>query len=145
VVFGFLPDVSSVTLIACTINRNEAEGGDSGVGGNGGNGLGGVLSVLAGTATFNGGRIAHNRAEGGDGGMGGNGFGGGAYVNPGATLGVTGGTIIHNRASGGNSPCPGKNGQGKGGGVYNLGSFTFDALTEIAHNRASTSNDDLFP
>jgi hypothetical protein len=31
------------------------------------------------------------------------------------------------------------------GGVYNLGSFTFDPVTEIAHDLASTSNDNLFP
>jgi hypothetical protein len=35
-------------------------------------------------------------------------------------------------------------GQGIGGGVYNLGTFTFDVTTVIAHNHASTSNDDIF-
>jgi hypothetical protein len=32
-----------------------------------------------------------------------------------------------------------------GGGVYNLGTFTVDVFTVIAHNHASTSNDDIFP
>jgi hypothetical protein len=31
-----------------------------------------------------------------------------------------------------------------GGGVYNLGTFLFDALTVIAHNHASSSHDDGF-
>jgi hypothetical protein len=31
-----------------------------------------------------------------------------------------------------------------GGGVYNLGTFLFDALTVIANNHASTSHDDCF-
>jgi hypothetical protein len=32
-----------------------------------------------------------------------------------------------------------------GSGVYNLGTFTVDITTVIAHNHASTSKDDLFP
>jgi hypothetical protein len=32
-----------------------------------------------------------------------------------------------------------------GGGVYNLGTFTFDVFTDITGNHASTSNDDIFP
>jgi hypothetical protein len=31
-----------------------------------------------------------------------------------------------------------------GGGVDNLGTFTFDSFTVILRNHASTSNDDLF-
>ena len=34
---------------------------------------------------------------------------------------------------------------GVGGGVYNLGTFSFDALTDISANHASTSNVDIFP
>ena len=30
-------------------------------------------------------------------------------------------------------------------GVYNLGTFTFDAATDISENDASTGNDDIFP
>jgi hypothetical protein len=32
-----------------------------------------------------------------------------------------------------------------GRGVYNLGTFIFDVTTVIAHNHASTSNEDIFP
>ena len=35
-------------------------------------------------------------------------------------------------------------GEGIGGGVYNLGAFDFDALTLIFENHASTSHDDVF-
>jgi hypothetical protein len=31
-----------------------------------------------------------------------------------------------------------------GGGVYELGTLTFDTLTLIKRNHASTSNDDIF-
>jgi hypothetical protein len=31
-----------------------------------------------------------------------------------------------------------------GGGVYNLGTFDLDAVSLIADNHASTSNDDVF-
>jgi hypothetical protein len=36
-------------------------------------------------------------------------------------------------------------GQGIGGGVYNLGKLSRDVATVIKHNHASTSNDDIFP
>ena len=48
------------------------------------------------------------------------------------------------RADGGDQGAGGVDGLGVGGGVYNLGSFTFDALTKIKKNDASTSNDDIF-
>jgi hypothetical protein len=38
----------------------------------------------------------------------------------------------------------GSDGQGIGGGVYNLGIFT-DFLSVIKNNHASTSNNDIFP
>ena len=38
----------------------------------------------------------------------------------------------------------GTDGMGVGGGVYNLGTFLYDAATVITHNHASTSNDDCF-
>ncbi len=47
-------------------------------------------------------------------------------------------------ANGGESGIGGSAGQGIGGGIYNLGSFAFDAFTVIRHNHASTSNDDVF-
>jgi hypothetical protein len=34
---------------------------------------------------------------------------------------------------------------GIGGGVYNVGTFSFDALTVIKDNHASTADDDLGP
>jgi len=52
--------------------------------------------------------------------------------------------IDYNRAYGGEGEDGGSDGQGIGGGVYNLGTFTFDIATVIAHNKASTSNDDTF-
>jgi hypothetical protein len=52
--------------------------------------------------------------------------------------------VEHNAAEGGEGEGGGSDGQGIGGGVYNLGTFTFDAATVIRHNRASTSNDDTF-
>ena len=55
---------------------------------------------------------------------------------------VSGTTITYNRAEGGEGDKGGGGGQGIGGGVYNLGTFSFDATTVIAHNHASTSNDD---
>jgi hypothetical protein len=82
----------------------------------------------------------------GNGGNGGNGFGGGIYyIASGAKVSVTGSTITHNRAQGGEGDDGGSDGQGIGGGVYDLGTFTFDMKTVIAHNHASTSNDDIFP
>jgi hypothetical protein len=34
---------------------------------------------------------------------------------------------------------------GIGGGIYNLGTFSFDSATVIEDNKASTSNDNIFP
>jgi len=48
-------------------------------------------------------------------------------------------------ANGGAGGAGGSDGQGVGGGVYNLGTFTSDPFTVIAANHASTSNDDIFP
>jgi hypothetical protein len=45
---------------------------------------------------------------------------------------------------GGAAGLGGSDGQGIGGGVYNLGAFTYDATTVIKDNHASTSNDDIF-
>jgi hypothetical protein len=50
-----------------------------------------------------------------------------------------------NEANGGEEGTGGTDGQGVGGGVYNLGTFTFDVFTVIKKNEASTSNDDIFP
>jgi hypothetical protein len=58
---------------------------------------------------------------------------------------VTTSSISFNQAMNGHGNQGGSDGQGVGGGVCNRGTFTFDAFTLIAHNHASTSNDDLFP
>jgi hypothetical protein len=47
-------------------------------------------------------------------------------------------------AGGGSGADGGMDGQGVGGGVYNLGTILFDPATLIASNHASTSNDDGF-
>ncbi len=52
--------------------------------------------------------------------------------------------ITHNRGRGGDGDGGGTDGLGVGGGVYNLGTFVFDALTVLADNHASTGNDDCF-
>jgi hypothetical protein len=89
--------------------------------------------------------ISFNAAIGGFGNAGGNGFGGGIYIATGGAVNVTHGTITYNLAQGGLGSGGGSNGKGIGGGVYHLGVFTFDPTTVIAHNHASTSNDDIFP
>ena len=54
---------------------------------------------------------------------------------------VSASEITYNEALGGHG---GADGLGIGGGVYNLGTFLADSATVIAHNHASTSNDDCF-
>jgi hypothetical protein len=52
--------------------------------------------------------------------------------------------IAGNRADGGEGAGGGSDGQGIGGGVYNLGTFFLDAASIILGNDASTSNDNVF-
>ncbi len=52
--------------------------------------------------------------------------------------------ISYNQALGGSGDGGGTDGLGVGGRIYNVGTFLFDRLTVIAHNHASTSNDDCF-
>ena len=47
-------------------------------------------------------------------------------------------------SSSGTRGTGGADGSGVGGGVYNVGTLTFDAATTIKKNEASTSNDDIF-
>jgi hypothetical protein len=58
-----------------------------------------------------------------------------------ASLHLEGCTVTENHADGGEGAT---GGEGIGGGVYNLGDFESDALTEIFGNHASTSHDDVF-
>jgi hypothetical protein len=133
---------ATLTISSCDVSHNLAAGGDGAGAGNGGNGEGGgIFNDAGGTATLDNSTMDQNQADGGDGQNGGNGFGGGIFVGTGASVSVTASSIDHNRADGGDG---GSDGQGQGGGVYNLGTFTFDVATVIAHNKASTSNDDTF-
>ena len=151
VVFGSVSDNCSLTVNNCTLDHNQAAGGTGSAGSSGGNATGGGLSVLAGSsATVNNTSISHNSATGGDGAnatstsAGGNGLGGGVYVGTGATVTIATGVITANQAIGGqghHAPA----GQGIGGGVYNLGSFSQVALTLILGNHASINNDNIFP
>jgi hypothetical protein len=149
VVFGF-PDTASLTLSGSDLDHNQAVGGTGGSGNNGGNGLGGGLSVLGTSALISNTTFSQNEALGGEagsGGNGGNGFGGGIYIG-GAFMGtvpsvsLTGCSVTGNSAAGGKAHG-GSTGKGIGGGVYNLGVFSSIA-TAITHNKASTSNDDIF-
>jgi hypothetical protein len=70
-------------------------------------------------------------------------LGGGLYLASGASVHVSTSAITDNAADGGAGQGVGSNGQGIGGGVYNLGAFSY-LTTVIAHNHASTSNDDLY-
>jgi hypothetical protein len=107
------------------------------------------MTRLSGTATASNTTISFNSAIGGnggdDGGHGGNGFGGGIYIATAGSVSVTHGTITYNLAQGGQGDDGGSDGLGIGGGVYDLGVFIFDPTTVIAHNHASTSNDNVFP
>jgi hypothetical protein len=48
-------------------------------------------------------------------------------------------------ADGGAAGTGGSDGQGVGGGVYNVGTFTIDVFSVIKKNHASTSNNEIFP
>ncbi len=75
---------------------------------------------------------------------GGDGLGGGLGIQVGSSATLSDSTIKHNEADGGHNGAGGVGGLGVGGGVYNLGSFTFDVFTEIKKNDATTSTDDIF-
>jgi hypothetical protein len=137
----------SITMVRnCMIAHNQVAGGAGAEAQGGGiaNHFGGVLTVEDSTLT-------HNRALGGDGG---NGLGGGLYngaasthpSNPGAptVLRLERSTVTENHANGGEGNEGASDGEGVGGGVYNLGSFDLDALTQIFKNYASTNDDDVF-
>jgi hypothetical protein len=141
-------ELTTLTFTACTLTQNVAQGGAGASGGTGGNGLGGALYLdtsLLGSTTVavSNCSVALNATTGGDGTTGGNGLGGGIYAGTGDTVNLTRSSIVHNFADGGDGEG-GSDGQGVGGGVYNLGTFTVDAASIIAHNHASTSNDDTF-
>jgi hypothetical protein len=71
-------------------------------------------------------------------------LGQGVYNDATASLRLERSIVTENSASGGDGGAGGSDGEGIGGGVYNLGGFDFDALTLIFDNDASTSHDDVF-
>jgi hypothetical protein len=131
-----------------------AAGAGGAAGGNGGNGQGGGLLTTFGVqATLSNSLLLGNVAQGGAGaagGNGGNGLGGGIYndgpVGPFAASHVTleNVLVLFNEAEGGAAGAGGTEGEGLGGGIYNLGTLDL-VMAKIAHNKASTSNDDIFP
>jgi hypothetical protein len=70
-------------------------------------------------------------------------LGGGFYSS--GTANLTASVIEFNLATGGEAGSGGIDGQGIGGGVYLLGTFTIDPTAIITKNHASTSNDDQYP
>ncbi len=66
-------------------------------------------------------------------------------MGSGTSVGVTDSTILLNVAQGGHGHHGGSDGQGIGGGVYKLGTFTFDPATLILLNVASTSGNNIGP
>jgi hypothetical protein len=133
---------------------NQATGGAGAAGGSGGVGQGGGLLTSFGvTAVFSDIAFLDNQATGGAGGAGGNGgagqgggiFNGGTSPFGAPNLTLDGCLVMFNEADGGAAGVGGSDGAGVGGGVYNLGTFASDAITVIAHNHASTSNDNIFP
>ena len=68
----------------------------------------------------------------------------GLAVLAGSRATISDSRIEVNSALSGEEGTGDSDGRGVGGGVYNLGSFSADAATVIAHNRAATSNDDCF-
>lgn len=140
----------TATVRNCTIGHNSATGGAGGPGGNGGDGWGGGLANLLGSVlTVVSSTVDHNLAFGGAGGSGGNGGdgeGGGIFQDELSTLTLLGATVDHNLAIGGAAGIGGSDGEGEGGGLYLEpgGVACADLLTAIAHNHASTSDDDVF-
>jgi hypothetical protein len=146
-------DLQSIAILTnCTLDQNQAIGGQGVAGGKGGDGLGGgIANILGSMLTVSNCTLDDNGATGGNGGVGGNGLGGGIYNDGSTAFGassvtITGSAITDNQAQGGQGAGPGNDGQGIGGGAYlAAGSIASkDVLTVIAHNHASTSNDDVF-
>jgi hypothetical protein len=162
-----------LTLEGCTVQNNMAIGGRGGEGlidpfygfvwpgTQGGDVWGGGLFV-SGTLSINNTVLTGNTAHGGTGGTGlkglsgdgsgGRAFGGGIYMAVG-TLTVHNTSVTRNIADGGkggnsSGASHGDPGAGMGGGIYidPTASAGLDAFTvnHFQHNRASTSNDDIF-
>jgi hypothetical protein len=98
-----------------------------------------------GTATIDHSSLSGNVAQGGNGLSGGDGQGGGCYLAGGAHVTLTHGVLLVNVARGGAGKPGGAAGKGIGGGVYTLGTFSFDDASLIGWNRASTSGANFGP
>jgi hypothetical protein len=94
---------------------------------------GGIANLLDATTTVTDSTITRNEANGGCGGAG---LGGAAYNDATSSLALEDALVILNVAAG----AP-----GIGGGVYTLGTFSYDAQTLILFNHASTSGDNIGP
>jgi hypothetical protein len=107
------------------------------------------VTVVVSDTTFR-----QNSAQGGAGaagGNGGNGQGGGIFDDGPSPFGapdvtLQGCRIVSNQAEGADGGEGSTGGQGTGGGIYVTagGTARADAATVIAHNHASTSDDDAF-
>jgi Right handed beta helix region len=149
-------DGSRMTVSHCTFHNNLAQGGPGLVG------FGGAIetdpfgffSFSPTTLTVTDSSFTGNQAIGGN-------FGGEfgfASQGGGGAIAISSGpfssirvvcTVSHSTFQGnvarGKRGAGGSDGHGVGGGVFNDGTFTFDTSTVIKKNRASTSNDDIFP
>jgi hypothetical protein len=106
-------------VINSTIDHNLAQGGG------GGNGVGGgIANLLSATTTVDSSSLTNNQANVDGGGAR---LGGGDYNDATSSLALTASRVTGNHA----------NGSSGIGGVYNLGTFTFDVFTVIKKNHAS--------
>ena len=159
---------SSLTVINCVFDDNTARGSDANE-----KAFGGAIATRPGTVDQSGSvteidcclftrNLALNTAEAAD-------AGGGALYNERSMLSVEWSSFLRNEAVGGNAAGGalhnalglmslahttinanladgGSNGEGIGGGLYNLGTVTADKETirRIVGNKASTSNDNVY-
>ena len=116
----------TLTLSNVTLSNNVVFGGSSGGDG------GGIANVLNGTVSASNVTLTRNVATGSCS----PGLGGGVYNDATSTLSFFTSHVTRNIAAGSS---------GVGGGVYTLGTFTFDSKTVITGNRASTSGNNIGP
>jgi hypothetical protein len=131
------------------IALNQALGGQGGDSRDGDDARGGGLATIdGGYLTVSTSTLAFNEVVGGQGGAGGDGLGGGIYTESSAlgvaSLTVSRSAIVLNQADGGPGGTGGSDGRGVVVYISPLGTFGFDTFTIIAHNHASTSNDNVF-
>ena len=128
---GIANSGGTLTLTNSTLSGNLAQGGNATLGGNGEGG--GIFNSQLGVTKISNSVITQNQATGGGGG---DGLGGGIFNDGISTLTLTASFVTLNEAIG--TP-------GVGGGIYNLGTLSFDSATLVANNQASTSGDNIGP